>query len=490
MLTKAMVEQMAVNDSAFSNGRKLAEKGSFTNLKKTQDGKFHWGLCKGSGKTPYETSVDTSDETKMPVCRCSCPSRQFPCKHGIALMLLMADGAEFTEDTLPEELAEKKAKAEEREMKKAAKADKPKKKTAASAKAAEKKAEKQLEGLLMARKMVDELMTAGLATLTGTSRSKFTDLATELYNYGLPGPQLIFNRIAESMESLEDNTGKADNEEKKRAVYASTLKLLIKLNTIIKKGKAFLEKKIAGKDFEVNDDILFEELGGIWKLDELEKINSLKENARLIELSFETVDDKVKGEVIEKSYCADLDTKEICVVVNMVPKKARAKMKSSDSCFEMILIPKMYKYPGTSRVRWDNFTTSPLTDEDRLSLISCAEESFSAAEKKFKNHIKNTLHEKELAMILPLSKIGKVGDGLFIDDGKGGRIQIEDAPEENGSSSDMCGTEQLEKSLRYFPVDLESAKAVFGKMFYNRRTKTIQFQIHSFITKEAVVRLS
>nr|MBP3282303.1 SWIM zinc finger family protein [Treponema sp.] len=485
MLTKAMVEQMAVNDSAFSNGRKLAEKGSFTNLKKTQDGKFHWGLCKGSGKTPYATSVDTSDETKLPVCRCSCPSRQFPCKHGIALMLLMADGAEFTEDTLPEELAEKKAKAEERELKKAEKAEKPKKKTAASVKAAEKKAEKQLEGLLMARKMVDELMTAGLATLTGTSREKLTDLATELYNYGLPGPQLIFNRIAESMEILEDG-----DEEEKRDAYANAIRHLIKLNTIIKKGTAFLEKKMADSEFGGGDDALFEELGGIWKLDELERINSLKENARLIELSFETVDDKVKGESIEKSWCVDLDTKEICVVVNMVPKKARAKMKSSDSCFEMILVPKMYKYPGTSRVRWDSFTTRPITAEDRLALAGCAEESFSAAEKKFKNHIKNTLHEKELAMILPLSKIGKVGDGLFIDDGKGGRIQIEDAPEENGSSSDMCGTEQLEKSLRYFPVDLESANAVFGKMFYNRRTKTIQFQIHSFITKEAVVRLS
>ena len=485
MLTKAMVEQMAVNDSAFSNGRKLAEKGSFSNLKKTQDGKLHWGLCKGSGKTPYETSVDTSDETKMPVCRCSCPSRQFPCKHGIALMLLMADGAEFEEDSLPEELAEKKAKAEEREMKKAAKADKPKKKTAASVKAAEKKAEKQLEGLLMARKMVDELMAAGLATLSGTSRSKFTDLATELYNYGLPGPQLIFNRIAESMEILEHG-----DEEEKRDAYANAIRHLIKLNTIIKKGTAFLEKKMADSEFGGGDDALFEELGGIWKLDELERINSLKENARLIELSFETVDDKVKGETIEKSWCADLDTKEICVVVNMVPKKARAKLKSSDSCFEMILVPKMYKYPGTSRVRWDSFSTRPVTDEDRLALAGCAEESFSAAEKKFKNHIKNTLHEKELAMILPLSKIGKVGDGLFIDDGKGGRIQIEDAPEENGSSSDIFGTEQLEKSLRYFPVDLENAKAVFGKMFYNRRAKTIQFQIHSFITKEAVVRLS
>ena len=43
-----------------------------------------WGKCQGSGKTPYQVSVDLTG----PAYRCSCPSRKFPCKHGLALLLL------------------------------------------------------------------------------------------------------------------------------------------------------------------------------------------------------------------------------------------------------------------------------------------------------------------------------------------------------------------------------------------------------------------
>lgn len=51
-----------------------------------------WGLCKGSGKTPYRTVVDTTG----PAFKCSCPSRKFPCKHALGLLLLWAgeDGPE------------------------------------------------------------------------------------------------------------------------------------------------------------------------------------------------------------------------------------------------------------------------------------------------------------------------------------------------------------------------------------------------------------
>ncbi|MCL2552424.1 MAG: SWIM zinc finger domain-containing protein [Actinomycetia bacterium] len=48
-----------------------------------------WGLCKGSGSTPYQTVVDVSG----PAFRCSCPSRKFPCKHALGLLLLWAEGA-------------------------------------------------------------------------------------------------------------------------------------------------------------------------------------------------------------------------------------------------------------------------------------------------------------------------------------------------------------------------------------------------------------
>jgi hypothetical protein len=45
-----------------------------------------WGLCQGSGKDPYRTQIDLSE----PAFRCSCPSRKFPCKHGLGLLLVYA----------------------------------------------------------------------------------------------------------------------------------------------------------------------------------------------------------------------------------------------------------------------------------------------------------------------------------------------------------------------------------------------------------------
>ncbi|MEV0794205.1 SWIM zinc finger family protein [Kribbella sp. NPDC050459] len=47
-----------------------------------------WGLCQGSGQQPYQTGVDLSG----PAYKCSCPSRKFPCKHALGLLLLWAKG--------------------------------------------------------------------------------------------------------------------------------------------------------------------------------------------------------------------------------------------------------------------------------------------------------------------------------------------------------------------------------------------------------------
>ncbi|MGE5830553.1 MAG: SWIM zinc finger family protein, partial [Micromonosporaceae bacterium] len=47
-----------------------------------------WGLCQGSGAKPYQTCVDLAG----PAYRCSCPSRKFPCKHALSLMLMWSAG--------------------------------------------------------------------------------------------------------------------------------------------------------------------------------------------------------------------------------------------------------------------------------------------------------------------------------------------------------------------------------------------------------------
>ena len=45
-----------------------------------------WGECAGSGSKPYLTGIDLTE----PAFKCNCPSRVFPCKHGAALLLLLA----------------------------------------------------------------------------------------------------------------------------------------------------------------------------------------------------------------------------------------------------------------------------------------------------------------------------------------------------------------------------------------------------------------
>ena len=45
-----------------------------------------WGLCQGSSKQPYQTAVELAG----PAYKCSCPSRKFPCKHALGLMVLWA----------------------------------------------------------------------------------------------------------------------------------------------------------------------------------------------------------------------------------------------------------------------------------------------------------------------------------------------------------------------------------------------------------------
>jgi hypothetical protein len=52
-----------------------------------------WGECKGSGAKPYRACVDLGE----PAYRCNCPSRKFPCKHALGLLLLWsADGVPHT----------------------------------------------------------------------------------------------------------------------------------------------------------------------------------------------------------------------------------------------------------------------------------------------------------------------------------------------------------------------------------------------------------
>ncbi|MFF8913359.1 SWIM zinc finger family protein [Streptomyces sp. NPDC015032] len=86
--TVEQVLALAPDDASRKAGSKLGSAGPWSGSGCDGSGAV-WGLCKGSGSKPYQTVVDTTG----PAYKCSCPSRKFPCKHALGLLLVWASGA-------------------------------------------------------------------------------------------------------------------------------------------------------------------------------------------------------------------------------------------------------------------------------------------------------------------------------------------------------------------------------------------------------------
>jgi hypothetical protein len=91
-LSSEEVTQLAPDAASVSAARGLAAPAKWVSLGQDEDAV--WGECKGSGAKPYQVQVDAQG----PAFKCSCPSRKFPCKHGLALLLMRAqDASRFTD---------------------------------------------------------------------------------------------------------------------------------------------------------------------------------------------------------------------------------------------------------------------------------------------------------------------------------------------------------------------------------------------------------
>ncbi|MGW6790161.1 SWIM zinc finger family protein [Streptomyces chartreusis] len=91
--TADQVLALAPDATSRKAGSKLGAAGPWSEAGSAEEGTV-WGLCKGSGSKPYQTVIDIADASG-PAYKCSCPSRKFPCKHALGLLLLWAgeDGA-------------------------------------------------------------------------------------------------------------------------------------------------------------------------------------------------------------------------------------------------------------------------------------------------------------------------------------------------------------------------------------------------------------
>lgn len=484
-ITEQQIMSMAPNAAAASNGRKISQKGGFVKLECSSDDTFYLGECTGSGKSNYITSVDFI-EPDNPVCRCSCPSRQFPCKHGLALLYEIMANKAFGTCEIPEEIVKKRAK-------KTAKKEEPQediseasgepdeaalKKKAAAAKSAKaartKKLKKQLEGLELTEKLVQDLIRAGLGTMGGTTLKTYEQLSKQLGDFYLPGPQRLLNGLILEIAAFQKDA--------KEEHYDNAISVLEKLWALVKKSKKYLSDKLAKDDAAPDDNELYEELGGVWKLTELEALGKTLKDVDLMQLSFWCTYDEARKEYIDAGCWVDLADGQIYMTYNYRPIKALKYVKQEDSAFGVAQVSSAACYPGQGnlRIRWNGTQFRETAPEDIKTLRKTAASSLAAETKIAKNILKNALADPILIKLVSFAEIGKKEDSCILKNAAGETILLGDAP----------GIEPSVERLLILPDEkLLKNQVLLGAFYYDAARRRLKMQPLSIITETDVVRL-
>lgn len=177
--TAEQVLALAPDEASRKAGGKLGGAGPWSQTGGSASGAV-WGLCKGSGGTPYRTVVDL----RGPAYKCSCPSRKFPCKHALGLLLLWAaegvgDPAQAP-DWAGEWLAERAAKAARPAVAKPVDQE-------AARKRAERRAARIGAGIGELQQRLSDLLRGGLAGQEQAGYAAWEETAARMVDAQAPG---------------------------------------------------------------------------------------------------------------------------------------------------------------------------------------------------------------------------------------------------------------------------------------------------------------
>lgn len=414
-ITEDFIIQFTGNASAVANGRKLAAKGSYSDLSTSGDESLIFGSCAGSGKNPYQCSVDFTDEAS-PVPRCSCPSRQIPCKHAVGLLFCRLNGAVFTTREIPEEVKAKREKIQKRKEKSnEAIVEKPRTFTKAKAAAAIKKCRAQLEGLALAEKILHNIVLSGLHSMDAGQQKQLMVQVKELGNYYIGGVQAEFTELLA-----------AAREGQTQQSFTGAVERVNKCYALLKKGKTYLECKIA--DYEAfpemtataEKDMLHsaieEQLGYAWKLSELKEKGLYREQTELLQVAFNCYEETGRRQWVDEGIWFSLADGEIYKTYNYRPFRAARYIREEDSCFQITAVSELHIYPGDKnpRVRWDKSTLRDTGSADFQQILTFGEHDFAAVIKQVKGQIRSPLNDKHPIFLLHPAEYRESGQGQMV----------------------------------------------------------------------------
>lgn len=465
-LTEEFVDSLAPNASAIKNGWGLVKKKQFVTLNISEDGSVLFGECAGSGKNHYLTSVDLINEA--PVARCSCPSRQFPCKHSLGLMYSFVTGAKFTTAPLPEDLQDKRTKAAARQEKKKEQSKSPRK---VNKSALAKKLKTQLEGIDVLERQLQQIVRSGLAAIDPKKLKELDDTAKQLGNYYLKELQ---NELREFIILWQL---KLPEEE----LFSAAFNKIQILYSSCKKGRELLSKRLEDPELTPDTKTSIEErLGHIWQLSELRELHMLKSNVKLTQLSFSTITSEARKEFIDEGIWLDLKDGEIYCSKNYRPFRAAKQMKEEDTVFSTVSTKELFLYPGEGnhRVRWEEYQLGELPDTQQI--ISLAKQNLAEVLKQVRGQIRLPLADKHPAVLVCFSKIGQVNGNWVLEGKDGARLTLTDG--NNNSKELIMLLELLSKR------DLENG-AVLLRFCHNLETGVLAGKPLSIITPTRIIRL-
>lgn len=423
-LTTQQIEGMAPNAAAAKNGRDLVAKNKFSGLSTDADGQLIWGQCAGSGKNPYYCSADFLNPSS-PVFRCTCPSRQFPCKHCIGLLYAHEKGLSFSTADVPEDIAAKREKLEKKQEKKEQEKQTLKEKAAAPKKvnkaALVKKIDSQLSGLDTAAKLLSHIVNSGISAIDAKEVKNLQGRIKELGNYYIPGVQTAFNNLLLELAAVEDDE------------YTRVIDQINYIHALLKKAGEYLAARKENPEAPPETESEIEEqIGYVWKLADLIPLGLYEENAELVQLSFDSYDNRARKEFVDEGAWLNLKSGVIYRTRNYRPYKAVKYIKEEDSSLAVSLLKELYVYPGgiNPRIRWEPEALSEreVTTADIGRIHGFAAANYADAIKKAKTVIKNPLSDKNPLVLLALHRVFLNGERLVIQDGAGTDITLRDLP--------------------------------------------------------------
>lgn len=191
-LSEDQILALAPDESSKKSGKELTNPVKWTNT--GVNAKALWGECQGSGSKPYQTQIDIA----ALAFKCSCPSRKFPCKHGLGLLLLYnRQKNSFTQTASPSWVEEWINKRSAKQEKEAEKTEKPVDE-AAQAKRLQARHKKVNDGIEELLKWVKDIIRNGIIAIPEKEHAWFENMARRMVDAQSPGLAGMVRRLGET----------------------------------------------------------------------------------------------------------------------------------------------------------------------------------------------------------------------------------------------------------------------------------------------------